>query len=1206
MLGPGVIRAGSDPSQDQTRAQEQDSNTVITSSTHSQYESLANAQARQKSLPPENLQEFQQGQSLSKSRIAIENSSSGLHRTNSLSKRTIVNPLNTSQEDRLPGSTEEISRTKSSTALDSLEKQERDLSLRESIDRRSLLPARRPYNESGKGGVVIPSDAGSEIPPKSRQPSSETLNATGRSVEDRKACPGDDNGEDWRRNSVSSSHSRDKSRVQSPGSYRAMYAYPDNKNVVTWTATDPKTATSTSMTLLDTRPVMDSKSILSQTRRVSDKKLWQHQKDIERELLSSQGAARSGQWQEEISLTETSHLSDRSLRKNGGEESVSMENGINQRSSSRQERRSSKALSSKSSTSRGLSKTGSLSFEKSERSVPLRTLHRTLSSQIFIPNPRGIAPACTPDQSTELVRHSGIHADNELEHTEEHARRVHERMRRYEEQLDRRIQDVQDNNFRLSKLKYLLDEHERLKEIEAAQSSQDDMSQEEQRRKEEALELEGERLEWEKAKVLLEQSQIIQEQQKDDLEYERRVRKELEMSVAQMSGQIQELLQLGEAHAKEKENEQIKAAQDKDQWQETKIELELRNKELKSELERMTLEAAAAANASSESASVQDLTSMVDAFKINIKDLENQLKQGRKKAETTVSQQREQADIYKARIRELEKQQAEERERLLEDQETRTRVLARVNELVEKVDQKEEEVQDLRRHLGEREALLERRQGQLDEALEIIRSLEDKRQDAARHTEFEQKRLALTSAQSNLQEMGKELAKEKEANRKHQEHIEILLETQQECTLLHESKIRQLQEELDMHTQQLSQTAGSLSTSSSTINKLQTQIQEQEQILLEKEDRIQELEQELRLAQQQAQSVVADLEQDMQESEHERLKVSSQLQKIHSQMEDEKAKVKLLEDQLQQEQGLSLELERRQDREIVLLESLLGELDGHPPEVDLAEMQLGVVDSLFGQLRNRLGEFVQERAELLEQRAYHEQTLEEQRQQLDQYESEIETLQEQLMRMEEDRKTVEEQVHLLQDDLDLARHQQQQLREQVRSKDMLLKERATGSSTSGGLSKSQLGLTSSQQQHQQQQQQQQQQRQQAESSAAASDALRQQISRLEQQVSVLEDEKRQAVEQLEQSEVQIQKMEEMIQDQTEAAKSIREKYMSKITALQHEVVKHRKTVVQQEGRLFLYLSVIEKLKLQQRGNKVEPQKQLPAVTDANESAISAL
>ena len=64
-------------------------------------------------------------------------------------------------------------------------------------------------------------------------------------------------------------------------------------------------------------------------------------------------------------------------------------------------------------------------------------------------------------------------------------------------------------------------------------------------------------------------------------------------------------------------------------------------------------------------------------------------------------------------------------------------------------------------------------------------------------------------------------------------------------------------------------------------------------------------------------------------------------------------------------------------------------------------------------------------------------------------------------------------------------------------------------------------------------------------------------------------------------------MDGTIQDQQEAALSVREKYLEQVQALQNEVRKYRKVLVSQEGTMFLYLSVIEKLKLEMRGTKIE-------------------
>lgn len=959
----------------------------------------------------------------------------------------------------------------------------------------------------------------------------------------------------------------DASLTPHASSFRAVYAYPDNKNVVTWTATDPKTALTTTMTLLDTRPT-DSRSILSQTRRVSDQKLRQHQMDIQRELFSSQSSFSRAR-DRDNSLSKSIHKADRSLRKDC-EKSFSKSLRHEHSRTSSHKGRSESPSSPSSPLSHRRSNEDILPIKNREVGSR-KQLQRVMSSQIFIPNPRGIAPTPSPDQSTELIRRPSLEGDRSLVRSKQNAHQ--ERMRLYEEQLDRRILAVQENNRRLLELKFLLEkqrERERILAIEEAQA-EDDLSDEERERKKVELEQERERLEWEEAKILLEQSQFLQQQQKDDLERERGTRQELESSVNQMSSQLQELLELSEAQAKEIEESRIKAAQDHDRWEELRQGLEQRNQHLESRWD--THVADAEKRIHSEKTQTQDLAAAVDSLKGYNQELKDRLQQQESKSQASLSRQTEQTERYKSKVRDLERQLAIEKEGQSEDQDARDRVMARFDELGLKVKQKEDEVQGLQSLLEDRDELLERRQGQLDEALEIVRSLEDQLQEVQANMhdsqqQKEQQRKTLKQHQSELREISKELALEQESSRKHQRHIEILLETQQESSQLHETKIQQLQDELDKCTQQLSMSAASSSTSSSAIHQLQVQIQDQEHILLEKEDRIQELEQELRQAQQQAQSVVADLEQDVQELDQERLKISNQLQKTHLQVEAEKTKVKELEDQLHREQGMAQELDRQQEQELVMLENLLADIAEGGPTTDLGLLE-GPAGNLYGQLRNKFGDLVHERGELLEQRAYQEQTLADQRQQLERCESEIEAQQDQLMRLEHDRKAVEEQVHHLQDDLDLARHQQHQLREQVRSRDMLLKEHANS------MSKSQFG---SSQHHRQQQQN-------SPQNGFKSD-LHQQINTLEQQVMLLEEEKQQALGQLDSSQARIKKMGEMIQDQMQAAKSIREKYLSKIAELRLAVTEYRDTIVKQEGQMFLYLSVIEKLKLQMKGGKV--------------------
>ncbi|KAG0091867.1 hypothetical protein BGZ92_011530 [Podila epicladia] len=1184
MLAPGANLASGLVSSAHAKPQAQDPKN--TSVSQSRYESLSNIQA-----PPS--QQEHVSKSSSKSKIPVKNSSiprransSSIRNTATMNRDPGPSTISATPKTRKEGSGHSLIEGRGANAVEPLKTKATAEARKEP---RQMSPP--PHADQSRID-----DKDKDEAPKSPEVSHRNSVSFAKSSSSKHSRKSDLNNSMDRSKEETYEHGSKKtegdiSLTRHTGSFRAVYAYPDNTNVVTYTATDPKTAMTTTMTLLDTRPVTDSRSILSQTRRVADQKLRQHQLDIQRELFSSQTSSRPRDVDE--SINKSTHRADKSLRKDN-EKSISKSpnNENSRRSSSRQGQ--SESPTSPSSLLSHRRSNGNISPNKSREVGSRRQLQRVMSSQIFIPNPRGIAPTPSPDQSTELVRRPSLEGDRSLVRLKQSA--VQENMRLYEEQLDHRIRTVQENNRRLLELKLLLDkqrEQERVLAIEEAQA-EDGSSDEERERKKVEVERKRERLEWEEAKVMLEQSQIVQQQQKDDLERERGMRRELELSVKQkssqlqelelkanqMSIQVQELLELGETQAKEIEQIQAKAAQEHDQWEEQRQGLEERNQHLESRWDKFVADAEK--RIQSEKTQTKDIAAAVDSLKGYNQELKDRLQQQESKSEADLTRQKEQTERYKSKVRDLERQLDLEKEFQSEDQEAQTRVMARFDALLLEVKQKDDRIEGL-------ESQLERRQGQLDETLELVETLEDQLQDvrANMHDNQQQKeqhRKTLKQHQSELREIGKELALEQESSRKHQKHIEILLETQQESSQLHETKIRQLQEELERCTQQLSMSAASSSTSSSAIHQLQAQIQDQEHILLEKEDRIQELEQELRQAQQQAQSVVADLEQDLQELEHERVKISNQLQKTHLQVETEKTKVKELEAQLHREQGMAQELDRQQEKELVMLESLLADLEsveGPTTDLDLLEGHAG---DLFGQVRNKIGDLVHERGELLDQRAYQDQTLAEQRQQLERCESEIEAQQDQLMRSEHDRKAIEEQMHHLQDDLDLARHQQHQLREQVRSRDVLLKEHANS------MSKSQ--LASSQHQHRQQQQN-------SPQNGFKDNSLRQQISTLEQQVILLEEEKQQALGQLDLSQTRIKKMSEKIQDQTEAARSIRDKYLSKITELKMAVIEYRDTVVKQEGQMFLYLSVIERLKLQMKGGTVMPQ--APVDEDVNET-----
>ncbi|KAF8951580.1 hypothetical protein BGZ46_003905 [Entomortierella lignicola] len=957
------------------------------------------------------------------------------------------------------------------------------------------------------------------------------------------------------------SHSLDDT---SSGTFKPVYPYPENKDVIVWESKDPKRAMTTTISTLDTRANMSSGSIMSRTRRIMDQKARQRQIDIQKDF--------SGQ-QEAIPPVDGANKADESLR-------------MGSRKSS--QRSSSPHISFQDSTSPTASPTqrnsGLSSFSKSKhskdggsRGTPSRkSLQRALAGPIFISNPRGVAPTPSPDVSLELVRSSSRNGHRQT-------MQVQERMRRYETQLDQRNETVLANNQRLMELKLLLEAQGQALVVRSQDDyDNDDFDDDDDDAWEEIqIERERERAQLAEANNILEESQILQRQLKKDLEQEQANNKELESRIEAMSKQLKEVLELGEVQTAELKQVRLQSSKDREQWERQLSEEKHKRDQLQmsmttsfSRKEREITEEIAKQRIESQ-AEVHKLTSDVKSLNQQIQELVDKLCRSEDRAEVAILKHADESKEYQSQIQKLEKQLAIEHDRMSEDQEARARVRVRVNELAQSVEQKEDEVHELRVMLGERDEALERRQAEIDDALSLVRTLEDQLREQQLESQENQRReqekhvKELKQQKGELREMKHKLAGEKELHREFDNRVQILMETHQKSHQINEAKIQQLEEELEKQTLKLSQLNSTSSSATSTIHQLQERIEEQERILLDKEDRIQELDQELKLAQKQAQNVVADLEQDLTELENDRSRLDNLLQKAHQEVDEARMKVKELELQLNhKDHELSHELNQRHDQEQLLLERLLNDMESTQPPDELDEHrrdnQFNNDDSADGSVQYFYSRLQEKIRETKRERLHLNQDLADMRQQLEQYNTEIDAQQEQLMRVADDRKSLKEQLVQLQNDLATSEHNQRQLRQQLQKNDQDARQgRAIPKDLSSSTSRKQ-------------------QRRYSQEPSQETEELKSKVLSLKEQVSTLDLEKQQLMEQLDFTRAQLQDLDETVQDQSEAAKSIQAKYTEKISSLQKELVKHRKMIIRQEGQMFLYLSVIEKLKMENR------------------------
>ncbi|KAF9929971.1 hypothetical protein FBU30_001061 [Linnemannia zychae] len=964
----------------------------------------------------------------------------------------------------------------------------------------------------------------------------------------------------------------------------------------------PRLPTKSSLTLLDTSAGSMSNTFLSRTRRASDRKMRQHQIDIQQDMATplSQEQYITNNTVDSLSKPELENAKldqkEEVERVSANEvdfvnpkyKSVSLQQSSTVNKSTRhnfQEPLSSAFPPRQQQSQNNYSESTTRSFRHyqstnpSQRSFSSRQLHRVLSGPIFIPNPRGIAPTPSPDASIDpahnpldsTVSTSKTHSESQLVPKNLFFQHSPEQLRRYEAQLDERIRTVQENNQRLRALKSMAEYYGNSIHGLYAQSNDSEEESDYEDEDGDQLQIESaEKIEethqLAEARGLLKESSIKQQQLSEQLTQEKSKNQEMETRIEEMSNQLKNLLEMDLKQAKEIELVHEQTIKDREQWEYHLLQEKQRREELQlimeSELaakDRQIEETSTKERRTNEHEH-QSLITQINSLNKELKELKERMRQNEIEAQTKLDHQEGQAQKYQDRIQNLERQLTQERHRRDNDQETR------MGDLIDTVEEKEQDVQDLRAMLANYDELLQSRQSELNEAMELVQSLQDQLQDHQidfkndfqciqdQHKREQKKRHA------EIRDLKQELNEEKELNHEHQKRIELLLNSHQETTNLLESKIHDLQKALDQRNSQLSQTKSTASSALKkakghleTIDLQQRMVEKRDQMLSEKESRIEELELELKEAQQRHHTVVADMEQDLRNLEQTLEQERTELVNI----------MKVARQQGMEDRDEELTHDRNYQRQI--LEGVLKELDPDFridfPQVDGSLDAEGdyshrTVSQLYAILEEKIRDHKQRQIDLMAQKNHLESKLGEQREQLDGYEAEIESQHEQLLRLEKDRLELEDQHIRLQEDFGIAQEDIQHLRQ-------MLQEQKDLTSSKQSVKNGRASMSASRQHSALQQDE---------------DKIRglyDRFSALEQENSGLRD--------------IIQSLKESNMDLKEAGKSICEKYEQKyeqkMATLRQEVIKNRRLVVHQEGQLFLYLSVIEKLRLSLREQK---------------------
>ncbi|KAF9133148.1 hypothetical protein BGW39_010477 [Mortierella sp. 14UC] len=976
-------------------------------------------------------------------------------------------------------------------------------------------------------------------------------------------------------------------------SYRGINSYPN-----------PRTSMRASLTLLDTSASSLSNSILSRTRRASDRKMRQHQLEIQRDMAAP--LTQQKPLADDTVESPTKSMRDDgkpNLRSQAGEDEVRRNDEVGRNDgveamdvkakSSRQSSTINRSMrySSQDTTSHlqqeqsQQDRSGSTSRSNrhsqlsntTQRSSSTRQIQRVLSGPIFIPNPRGIAPTPSPDVSMELVRKpidsttpiSKLQTGSQVV-SKDQVVKHQELFRLYEAQLDARIRSVQENNRRLRELGSL-DDHGKAMTIRGDRCEDDDDDgdsqyddEEEERLRIGSIGSADLRL-IEKAKVFMEESIFEQQRLDEELAQERSKNRELESRIDEMSSQLKSVLDIDMAQAKEIKLVHEQTVKDREQWKRDLLQEKQKSEALQStldaELEAKDRQFAESLGKERQSNVHENRALEVQVASLNreLEELKDQMRRDEITTQTKLDQQEDKIREHKAQRQDLEKQLEQERYHHADGQE------AQVDDLLEAAEEREQDVQDLRAMLADYDEHLQSRQSELNEAMELVQSLQDQLQDhKVDHANDlqriqDQHKKEQKQRQAEIRELKRQLAEEKGSSHEHQKRIELLLTSHQETTQMHEGKIRDLQEELNQRNAQLNQSKSTVSTvikkakgRKETINHQRRMVDEQEQILQEKENRIETLEQELKEAQQRQHTVVADMEEDLRTLERER--------------EELVGMVKLARQQGIEDRDEKLKHDRDQERQV--LEQILEELD---PEFRLdSQLTEGSTEAggeegrrtasqLCALIQKKVLEQKQHLLDVAMQRGILEDKLDEQREQLDECEIEIESQHEQLLRLEQDRLELEDQYILLeenqaklQDDNARLRQRQQEMESMKSSRNIPMSNRV---SLSASRQRSNLRHDDDQ------------------------------VRELHDKISFLEQEKVQLHD-------RIKSLEESVLDLTEAGRTLRDKYEVRVERLRKE---SRQLVIRQEGQLFLYLSVIERLKMALRDAKIELPRDTKAV-----------
>ncbi|KAF9282330.1 hypothetical protein BGZ68_006065 [Mortierella alpina] len=951
-------------------------------------------------------------------------------------------------------------------------------------------------------------------------------------------------------------------------SFRAIYPYPDNKNAVIWSSRDPKTARTTTMTMLDTRASTGSNSIMSQARRISDQKLWQRQMDIKRDLgvTKPEYTTAVASLDQDSSPTPSSRRRSQDNKSRDGSTQGEAED-LPRASSFRKStaRNSSLRLSFRDSASptpsedrhpssgnpsgTTIKKSGVEKEDAGKRSLSRKRVQRVLSSSIFTPGPRGIAPTPSPDASVQLVQGSRLSASNELYFDVQPTKQEREqrkRMERYEAQLDERLQMIQTNNQRLEELKSLWKDHRmdgvlslQDRGYEESGSADDDDEEEDDDDEEHHWRMEQDRQRREEIfRFFKEQQEGRQSKLGAELEAQRNANQEMEQQITVLSDHLQKLVEVGESQSKELDMVQQQAMAEREQLERQLSDEKSKHQQLQEALDealsRKENDTAAevARRQAADQEERQRLMAEIESLKSQVQELNQGIEDKEAKAKTMLAKQMHENRQSQSRIQKLEQQLKHEKDLQQLDQDA----------LLDTVERKDGDIHELQELLDVRTHLMLRRGDDLNNAHEQIMSLENKVRQLYEDHGHDQEQLG--RREDELKGLKKELAQERDLNRQQQKRIEILLEAQQETSQVQESKIQELEEELDRRALEHSKTNSTYSSVAataqahvSTIKELQAQIEDQEQILQEKEDRIQDLEQGLATAKQQDHRVIAYLEQDVQE-------LRSECAKMAELLDEERLKVEALQTQLQQrDEDLHDELKQHLEADEQMLREVLSVLQS----AESADEVHG--GELYSRLKDGVQDLRASHDDLLKQCSHQERIIEEQRDRLNDCNADLDAQR--------------EQFHQALEDLASASDEQRELRRQLQEKDV--KARMAGVNAHGNKSSTDSSNLNKN----------------------MIESLRSQVRSLEKELLSLEKERTKMADQLALAQDQIQSMDGTIQDQQEAALSVREKYLEQVQALQNEVRKYRKVLVSQEGTMFLYLSVIEKLKLEMRGTKIE-------------------